>query len=67
MEKYSPNWLLNKLNNSKTDAHKLMHIIDFQNNVALHNVSKPLDPELQKALNDFSKTQGTKEPTKKRF
>jgi len=46
MEKYSPNWLLDKLNNSKTDAHKLMHIIDFQNNVGLHNVSKnkPLPP-----------------------
>ena len=39
MEKYSPNWLLDKLNNSKTDAHKLMHIIDFQNNVGLHNVT----------------------------
>jgi hypothetical protein len=38
MEKYSPNWLLDKLNNSKTDAHKLMHIIDFQNNVGLHDV-----------------------------
>lgn len=39
MEKYSPNWLLDKLNSSKTDAHKLMHIIDFQNNVGLHNVT----------------------------
>jgi len=33
----------------------------------LHNVSKPLDSEIQKALDEFSKTQGTKEPTKNRF
>lgn len=62
MEKYSPNWLLDKLNNSKTDAHKLMHIIDFQNNVGLHNVGarfktfiesqKDIDPEIQKVINE---------------
>ena len=33
----------------------------------IDNVSKPLDEELQKELNDFCKTQGTKEPKKKRF
>ena len=32
-DKYSPKWLLNKLNESKTDAHKLMHIIDYQNEI----------------------------------
>ena len=35
MEKYSPNWLLEKLNNSKSDAHKLMHILDFQEHVSV--------------------------------
>jgi len=33
----------------------------------IDDVSKPLDGELQEALNEFSKTQGTKEPKKKRF
>jgi hypothetical protein len=32
MDKYSPNWLLDKLNNSKTNVHKVMHIVDFKNN-----------------------------------
>ncbi len=29
-EKHSPNWLLKKIESSKTDAHKLLHIIEFQ-------------------------------------
>ena len=33
-DKYSPQWLLNKLKESKTDTHKLMHIIDYQNEIA---------------------------------
>ena len=57
MEKYSPNWLLDKLNNSKTDAHKLMHIIDFQNNVGLHNVSVSLFNEALKTLRDLAEHQ----------
>lgn len=28
---------------------------------------KKVDPEIQSAMNEFSKTQGKKEPTKKRF
>ena len=35
-DKYSPKWLLNKLNESKTDTHKLMHIIDYQKEIAKH-------------------------------
>ena len=30
IEKYSPKWLLEKINTSKTDAHKLMHIIEYR-------------------------------------
>lgn len=30
IEKYSPKWLLEKINASKTDAHKLMHIIEYR-------------------------------------
>ena len=30
IEKYSPKWLLEKINDSKTDAHKLMHIIEYR-------------------------------------
>jgi hypothetical protein len=30
IEKYSPKWLLEKINDSKTDAHKLMHIIKYK-------------------------------------
>jgi hypothetical protein len=53
MEKYSPNWLLDKLNNSKTDTHKLMHIIDFQNNVGLHNVSGSFSADdMEESYND---------------
>jgi len=33
----------------------------------LFDVSKPLDPEIGEALDEFSKTQGTKKPKKKRF
>lgn len=29
-EKYSPKWLLEKINDSKTDGHKLMHIIEYR-------------------------------------
>ena len=32
-EKYSPNWLLEKINNSNTEAQKLLYIVEFQNNV----------------------------------
>ena len=30
IEKYSPKWLLEKINDSKNDAHKLMHIIEYR-------------------------------------
>jgi hypothetical protein len=30
IEKYSPKWLLEKINDSKTDAHKFMHIIEYR-------------------------------------
>ncbi len=36
-------------------------------NLALTHVSKPLDPELAKLMDEHCKKQGTKEPTKKRF
>ena len=36
-------------------------------NLALASVSKKLDGEVQEQLNEFSKTQGTKKPKKKRF
>ena len=33
IEKYSPKWLLEKINNSKNDAHKLMHIIEYSKEI----------------------------------
>jgi hypothetical protein len=47
IEKYSPKWLLKKINASKTDAHKLMHIIEYRKELvestekqfAIHSVS----------------------------
>ena len=33
IEKYSPKWLLEKLNTSKTDTHKLMHIIQYRKEI----------------------------------
>ena len=33
IEKYSPKWLLEKLNTSKTDAHKLIHIIKYRKEI----------------------------------
>jgi len=33
IEEYSPRWLLNKINGSKTEAEKLMNIISFQDNL----------------------------------
>ena len=50
IEKYSPKWLLEKLNTSKTDAHKLIHIIKYRKEIVestekelnLSGVVKPL-------------------------
>jgi hypothetical protein len=39
----------------------------IKNNVDLDFVSKPLDPELAKLMDEHCKEQGTKEPIKKRF
>ena len=33
IEKYSPKWLLEKINNYKNDAHKLMHIIEYSKEI----------------------------------
>ena len=33
IEKYSPKCLLEKINDSKTDAHKLMHIIEYRKEI----------------------------------
>jgi hypothetical protein len=41
-EKYSPKWLLGKLNESKTETRKLMYIIEFQN-----EISKQYEKNLQ--------------------
>lgn len=58
IEKYSPKWLLEKINASKTDAHKLMHIIEYRKEIvestekqfAIHSVVKSLK---DKYTNEF--------------
>jgi len=66
-EKYSPNWLLQKIESSKTEAHKLLHIIEFQNQLInaqkqgyalpIDSVSEslPSDIEVGKAVSELSK------------
>ena len=42
IKKYSPKWLLKKINDSKTDAHKLMHIIEYRKEL-IENYKKQLN------------------------
>lgn len=32
-DKYSPKWLLNEIKNAKNDAHALLKIVEFQNEI----------------------------------
>jgi hypothetical protein len=60
IEKYSPKWLLEKINASKTDAHKLMHIIEYRKEIvestekqfAIHGVVKSFEGKEVPILKD---------------
>ena len=62
-EKYSPKWLLEKINASKTDAHKLMHIIEYRKEIvestekqfAIHSVVKSLPTKDEISASVFNK------------
>jgi hypothetical protein len=52
IEKYSPKWLLLKINNSKTDAHKLMYIIDYRKELE-EDANQRLIKELYVVLDEY--------------